>query len=527
MLLTAGLPSVGADGASPADSLAQWRMVAARVGLTPEQHALLADWRRRFLRRLDDCYGRRLLHKAQLAQLPGGGAAAPAPPGQPPQWVEALLLQAAESVGFSACALAGAQLEGVVTALQENLREERAAAGAMMAELLDRILTKVRAGRAPVRACCPFCVCLCVCVWGGGEGADPSVGRRTFTRHAAAGRVSSDGPRRALQPGRRPWHPVQGTAQRFRVVPDPSGPAVPPPAGPGSPLPPGGAPLLLERPQLCAGCRQPGARWRHRRQAGAAAVGAAGAPAAGSGARGPVSWPSCGQGSPARAGPSGCSQQNPPLIQLCSKEPAAPSILEPPVSPGVQSGSHFVKSCPRWAQLSGHHRPALAPITLHGSYCTTSKTLQRQARRRPCLLPAHATLRFHLLFFRPPLPPFFPFFLFHAAQHRLRACTSAGGRLPLHKIGPASGSLRRCVARQPRITTLAVPCCLSLPFLCLVVQLSALSLSPCPPSLCSVLLRCCAGTGAKCAKFLGSPFQRQPLSIVYSSLFCLHPPPAP
>lgn len=142
MLLTAGLPSVGADGVSPADSLAQWRMVAARVGLAAEQHALLADWRRRFLQKLDDCYGRRLLHKAQLAQLPGASGAAP-PPGQPSQWVEVLLLQAAEGVGYSACAMAGTQLEGVLTALRENLREERATAGAMMGELLDSILTKV------------------------------------------------------------------------------------------------------------------------------------------------------------------------------------------------------------------------------------------------------------------------------------------------------------------------------------------------------------------------------------------------
>lgn len=52
--------------------------------------------------------------------------------------------------------LAGAQLEGVVTALQENLREERAAAGAMMAELLDRILTKVQAARF-LLAGHPFC----------------------------------------------------------------------------------------------------------------------------------------------------------------------------------------------------------------------------------------------------------------------------------------------------------------------------------------------------------------------------------
>lgn len=54
-LLTANLPAVGADGTSPADSLAQWRMVAARLGLTAEQRALLSDWRRRFLQRLDDC----------------------------------------------------------------------------------------------------------------------------------------------------------------------------------------------------------------------------------------------------------------------------------------------------------------------------------------------------------------------------------------------------------------------------------------------------------------------------------------
>ena len=97
-LLTANLPAVGADGTSPADSLAQWRMVAARLGLTAEQRALLSDWRRRFLQRLDDCYGRRLLHKAQLAQLPANG-------GTQPQCVEALLLQVAGGAGGSAAAL--------------------------------------------------------------------------------------------------------------------------------------------------------------------------------------------------------------------------------------------------------------------------------------------------------------------------------------------------------------------------------------------------------------------------------------
>ncbi len=96
-LLTAGMPvAPGPDASSPADSLQQWRMVAARVGLTPEQCAALADWRTRFLHRIDDCYGRRLLQKAQLAQLPGAGGS---------QWVEALLLQAAESVGYSGALL--------------------------------------------------------------------------------------------------------------------------------------------------------------------------------------------------------------------------------------------------------------------------------------------------------------------------------------------------------------------------------------------------------------------------------------
>lgn len=43
----------------------------------------------------------------------------------------------------AACAMACAQLEGMVGALAENVAEERAAACAMMTELLDRILTKV------------------------------------------------------------------------------------------------------------------------------------------------------------------------------------------------------------------------------------------------------------------------------------------------------------------------------------------------------------------------------------------------
>lgn len=97
-LLTANMPvAPGPDASSPADSLQQWRMVAARVGLNPEQRAALADWRARFLRRIDDCYGRRLLQKAQLAQLPGTSGS---------QWVEALLLQAAESVGYSGALVA-------------------------------------------------------------------------------------------------------------------------------------------------------------------------------------------------------------------------------------------------------------------------------------------------------------------------------------------------------------------------------------------------------------------------------------
>lgn len=64
-LLTANMASAGHDGTSPADSLHQWQVVALRVALTPDQHAALADWRRRFLQKIDDCYGRRLLHKAQ------------------------------------------------------------------------------------------------------------------------------------------------------------------------------------------------------------------------------------------------------------------------------------------------------------------------------------------------------------------------------------------------------------------------------------------------------------------------------
>jgi hypothetical protein len=96
LLLTAGMPPTTADGTSPADSLQQWQVVATRVALTPEQRLALADWRRRFLQQIDDCYGRRLLHKAQLTQLPGASLN-----GQAQQWVEVLLMQAAENVGFS------------------------------------------------------------------------------------------------------------------------------------------------------------------------------------------------------------------------------------------------------------------------------------------------------------------------------------------------------------------------------------------------------------------------------------------
>jgi hypothetical protein len=147
-LLTANITvAPGPEASSPADSLQQWRMVAARVGLTPEQRTALADWRARFLRRIDDCYGRRLLLKAQLAQLPGAGGS---------QWVEALLLQAAESVGYSACALASAQLDDMVSQLGQNVAEERAAISELMSELLDGLLTKVQAARF-LLAGHPFC----------------------------------------------------------------------------------------------------------------------------------------------------------------------------------------------------------------------------------------------------------------------------------------------------------------------------------------------------------------------------------
>jgi hypothetical protein len=67
-LLTAGASCLGPDGTSPADSPQQWQVVALRVALSPAQRAALADWRRRFLQKIDDCYGRRLLHKAQVGQ---------------------------------------------------------------------------------------------------------------------------------------------------------------------------------------------------------------------------------------------------------------------------------------------------------------------------------------------------------------------------------------------------------------------------------------------------------------------------
>ena len=65
-LLTANLPPLGPDGASPADSLRQWQLVAARVGLSPAQRLTVSDWKARFLQKIDHCYGRRLLHKAQV-----------------------------------------------------------------------------------------------------------------------------------------------------------------------------------------------------------------------------------------------------------------------------------------------------------------------------------------------------------------------------------------------------------------------------------------------------------------------------
>ena len=69
-------------------------------------------------------------------------AARPPPPPPPP--------------APSACALASLQLEGVVSALAQNLRDEHAAAGAMMTELLDSLLTKVQAARY-LLATHPFC----------------------------------------------------------------------------------------------------------------------------------------------------------------------------------------------------------------------------------------------------------------------------------------------------------------------------------------------------------------------------------
>ena len=94
-LLTANVEP-GPCSASPTDSPQQWRMVAHRMVLSPEQRAAVGDWRSRFLQRIKNCYARRMLLRMQMARLPSGD-----PSGNGSQWAEAVLLQAAEKVGYS------------------------------------------------------------------------------------------------------------------------------------------------------------------------------------------------------------------------------------------------------------------------------------------------------------------------------------------------------------------------------------------------------------------------------------------
>lgn len=352
----------GPDASSPADSLQQWRMVAARVGLNPEQRAALADWRARFLRRIDDCYGRRLLQKAQLAQLPGTSGS---------QWVEALLLQAAESAGYSgalvamlvgakarmqlaggqpahrlvtcdfrsrlrsphdsqkrqqrlrlgmcrcifdclpvphpcptgalpsplpaACALACAQLDEMVSQLGQNVAEERAAVCDFMTELLDGLLTKVGMRGLNERR-------------GGAQGW-PWVERavNSLVQPGCGSMGGSCLP--ALTVASSWWSANRRShwALQCRPSPPPPMPFQPAHTGPGRALPAGGAPLLLEWPQLCPRRRVPGTGSAASAAAGAAgrlarlAATAATAAAAAAGAGGPARCDSVAAGAAAGA----------------------------------------------------------------------------------------------------------------------------------------------------------------------------------------------------------------------------------
>lgn len=130
-----------APGSLPADSAAQWAQVAARLQLTLGQRAALAAWRERYVQRVDEIYGRRLLLKAQAVQLPSPGKA------RTLQWAESALLEAASSAGYASPLAALVELDGLLTALCENVQAERSAASEMMSELLGQVLTPVQAAR--------------------------------------------------------------------------------------------------------------------------------------------------------------------------------------------------------------------------------------------------------------------------------------------------------------------------------------------------------------------------------------------
>eukprot|EP00887_Chlorella_sp_A99_P004764 scaffold4.g4764.t1 len=159
-LLEGGAMDGGSACAPPAaaDSLAQWREVAARLALAPSQARAVLAWRDALLLRLDEIYGQRLVLKAQLVQdlaahaAAGGGA----PPAAPPQWAEALLLVAAAGAGYAGPAAAAVALAGQLAALQANLAQEREAVGAAVEVLLSAILTRVQAAHF-LLAGHPFC----------------------------------------------------------------------------------------------------------------------------------------------------------------------------------------------------------------------------------------------------------------------------------------------------------------------------------------------------------------------------------
>lgn len=123
-----------------ADAEGLWKGVVEAVTLSPQQVAQVAAWRNTFLARLDAVYKQRMGLKQQALQTPDAAAASS-------QWAEALLLPAAQTIGYALSAQADAELCDVVEKMRRNVDENRAGVVAAVAELLTGILRPVQAVR--------------------------------------------------------------------------------------------------------------------------------------------------------------------------------------------------------------------------------------------------------------------------------------------------------------------------------------------------------------------------------------------